>query len=71
MEYSSRFSGKPAPDEAARQRTIERVELSRTAAMASATLVHGATTFTDYFVLLKLNGEWKIANKVDSSRPTK
>ena len=70
-EYSSRFSGKPAPDEASRKRTIDRVEVSGTAAMASATLVHGATTFTDYFVLLKVNGEWKIANKVYSSRPTK
>jgi hypothetical protein len=70
-EYSSRFGGRPAPDEASRKRTIDRVELSGTAAMASATLVHGATTFTDYFVLLKVNGEWKIANKVYSSRPTK
>jgi hypothetical protein len=70
-EYSSRFQGKPAADEASRKRTIDRVEVSGTAAMASATLVHGATTFTDYFVLLKVNGEWKIANKVYSSRPTK
>src|SRR5687768_13613862 len=70
-EYSSRFTGKPAADEASRKRTIDRVEISGTAAMASATLVHGPTTFTDYFVLLKVNGEWKIANKVYSSRPTK
>ena len=39
--------------------------------MAGATLVHGPTTFTDYFVLLKVDGEWKIANKVYSSRPTR
>ena len=70
-EYCSRFSGKPADDEAARKRTIDSVDVSGTAAMAEATLVHGATTFTDYFVLLKVNGEWKIANKVYSSRPTK
>jgi hypothetical protein len=70
-DYSSRFQGKPAADEASRKRTIDRVEVSGTAAMASATLVHGTTTFTDYFVLLKVNGEWKIANKVYSSRPTK
>jgi hypothetical protein len=70
-EYSSRFTGKPAADEASRKRTIDRVEVSGTAAMVSATLVHGATTFADYFVLLKVNGEWKIANKVYSSRPTK
>jgi hypothetical protein len=32
--------------------------------MAKATLVHGGTVFTDYFVLLKVGEEWKIANKV-------
>jgi hypothetical protein len=70
-EYTSRFGGKPAADEASRKRTIDSVDVSGTAAMARATLVHGATTFTDYFVLLKVDGEWKIANKVYSSRPTK
>lgn len=70
-EYSGRFSGSPANDEATRKRTIDRVEVSGTAAMASATLVHGTTTFTDYFVLLKVDGQWKIANKVYSSRPTR
>lgn len=70
-EYSSRFTGKPAADEASRKRTIDSVDVAGTAAMAKATLVHGATTFTDYFVLLKVNGEWKIANKVYSSRASK
>jgi len=70
-DYSSRFTGKPAPDEASRRRTIDTVDVSGSAAMVKATLVHGATTFTDYFVLLKVDGEWKIANKVYSSRPTK
>jgi len=70
-EYSSRFTGKPPADEASRKRTIDSVDVSGTAAMVRATLVHGATTFTDYFVLLKVDGEWKIANKVYSSRPTK
>ena len=70
-EYCSRFNGKPAADEATRKRTIDSVDVSGTSAMARATLVHGATTFTDYFVLLKVDGAWKIANKVYSSRPTK
>jgi hypothetical protein len=70
QEYSSRFNGRPAADEP-RKRTIDHVEVSGTAAIATATLVHGATTFTDYFVLLKVNGTWKIANKVYSARPTK
>ena len=69
--YASGFQGQPVPDEATRKRTIDHVDVSGTAAMVKATLVHGATTFTDYFVLLKVDGEWKIANKVYSSRPTK
>jgi Putative lumazine-binding len=69
-EYCSRFNGKPAADESSRKRTIDRVDVSGSAAMASATLVHGRTTFTDYFVLLKEGNTWKIANKVYSSRPT-
>jgi hypothetical protein len=67
-EYCSRFMGTPAADEATRKRTIDSVSVSGTAAMAQATLVHGTTTFTDYFVLLKTAGVWKIANKVYSSR---
>jgi hypothetical protein len=70
-EYCANFKGQPAADEASRKRTIDSVDVSGTAAMVRATLVHGATTFTDYFVLLKDNGAWKIANKVYSSRPTK
>ena len=70
-EYASRFTGKLAADEATRKRTIDSVNVSGTAAMARATLVHGATTFIDYFVLLKVDGQWKIANKVYTAAPTK
>lgn len=69
-EYTSRSPG-PAADEASRMRTIDLVDVSGTAAMARATLVHGATTFVDYFVLLKVDGAWKIANKVYTARPTR
>ena len=69
-QYVGGFRGTPAADEATRRRTIESVNISGTAAMVKATLVHGATTFTDYFVLLKVDGQWKIANKVYSSRPS-
>lgn len=67
-QYVSGFRGQPAPDEASRVRTIDEVDVSGSAAMVKATLKHGATTFTDYFVLLKVNGEWKIANKVYHAR---
>jgi hypothetical protein len=63
-QYIAGFQGKPAADEATRTRVIDVVDLSGSAAMAKATLKHGATTFTDYFVLLKVDGRWKIANKV-------
>ena len=63
-QYVANFRGTPAPDEATRTRVIDAVDHSGTAAMAKATLKHGATTFTDYFVLLKSDGKWLIANKV-------
>jgi len=62
--YCENFKGTPAKDEMSRKRTIDSIDLSGNAAMAKATLVHGSITFTDYFVLLKVDSEWKIANKV-------
>lgn len=62
--YCDLFPGKPADDEALRKRHIDMIEVSGTAAIAKATLVHGEVTFTDYFILLKDDGDWKIANKV-------
>jgi Putative lumazine-binding len=67
-QYVGGFRGQPASDEASRVRTIDEVDVSGTAAVAKATLKHGATTFTDYFVLLKVDGQWKIANKVYHAR---
>lgn len=69
-EYCRLFTGTPAADEATRQRRIDAIDIHGTAASAKATLIHGATTFTDYFVLLKVDGVWKIANKVYYAEPT-
>ena len=69
-EFCTRFSGKPAADEAQRKRTIDTVDVKESAGSARLTLVHGKTTFTDYFVLVKVDGEWKIASKVYVSQPT-
>ena len=63
-QYVAGFRGTPASDEATRTRVIDIVDRSGTAAMVRATLKHGATTFTDYFVLLKVDRKWLIANKV-------
>jgi hypothetical protein len=68
-DYCSRFPGKPAPDEATRRRSIDTVDITGTAAMARVTLVYGPTTLRDYFVLLKVDGEWRIANKTFSTVP--
>ncbi len=69
-EYCGLFTGSPASDESIRTRVIDFLDVEGGAAIAKATLVHGAITFTDYFLLLKMGDEWKIANKSFSSRPT-
>ena len=63
-QYLANFRGTPAADEASRTRVVDVVDNVGTAAMVKATLKHGTTTFTDYFVLLKVDGRWLIANKV-------
>ena len=63
-QYVANFRGTPAQDESSRTRVIDVIDKTGTAAMVKATLKHGATTFTDYFVLLKSDGKWLIANKV-------
>ena len=69
-DAATNFKGVPAQNEASRRRTTDIIDVMGTAAMARATLVHGQTTFTDYFVLLKVDGAWKIANKVYTAAPT-
>ena len=61
--YCERFKNQPAADEAQRRRLIDWIEVTGNAACAKVTLKHGAITFTDYFVLLKTDAGWKIANK--------
>ena len=68
--YCERFKGMPAADEAQRRRTIDWIDIGGTSACAKITLLHGATTFTDYFVLLHTANGWKIANKVFSGQAT-
>jgi hypothetical protein len=69
--YCERFGGKPAAEEGTRLRTIDWIEVVGSAASARVTLVHGAITFTDYFVLLQTQDGWKIANKAFVGQPTK
>jgi hypothetical protein len=62
-EYCSLFSGQPAADERTRSRRIDAVDMHGTVATASMTLVHGTDTFTDVFLLVLVDGRWRIANK--------
>jgi len=67
--YCQRFNNTPAADEALRRRRIDWLDITGTSAMAKVTLEHGAVTFTDYFVLLKTEAGWKIANKAFHAQP--
>jgi len=63
-DYCALFDGAPAPDEADRSRTLDHVSVSGTVATATMTLRHGEAVFTDMFVLVRVDGAWRIANKV-------
>ncbi|SFY48822.1 putative 3-hydroxyisobutyrate dehydrogenase [Streptomyces sp. F-1] len=62
-EYCALFLGEPAPDEPARSRRVDTLDVHGTVATATMTLAHGADTFTDVFLLLRADGGWRIANK--------
>jgi hypothetical protein len=63
-DYCALFDGQPAPDEPARSRRIDAVDVHGTVATATITLHHGADTFTDVFLLVHAASQWRITNKV-------
>lgn len=63
-EYIAGATGKPAADEAQRKRRIESLDVTGDAGMAKVVLEYPAVTFTDYLSLLRIDGEWKIINKI-------
>ncbi|MDA0378467.1 MAG: nuclear transport factor 2 family protein [Bacteroidetes bacterium] len=65
-EYIGRASGQPAADEAERRRWIDWVDISGDAAVGKITLDYPGATLTDYMQLLKVDGQWKIVNKIFS-----
>lgn len=62
-DYIAMFSGSPQPDEDLRVRTIDRIEISGNAAIATITLDYPNGIYTDYMSMLKIDGQWKIVNK--------
>lgn len=68
-EYVALWTGRPAPDEARRRRWIESVDVTGSAAQAKIVLEHPTARLTDYMNLLKVDGEWKIVNKIVHAEP--
>ncbi|QNP68744.1 nuclear transport factor 2 family protein [Streptomyces roseirectus] len=62
-DYCALFPGHPAPDEPARTRRVDSLDVHGTVATATMTLVHGPDTFTDLFLLVRTDDGWRIANK--------
>ncbi|MGW5125539.1 nuclear transport factor 2 family protein [Streptomyces sp. NPDC004069] len=62
-EYCALFNGFPAADEPTRTRRIDTLDVHGTVATASMTLRHGPDTFTDVFLLVRVEDGWRIANK--------
>ena len=63
-EYIAGAPGKAPEDEAQRKRTIDWIDVTGDTAVAKLTLTYPAVTFTDYMALLKIDGEWRIVNKM-------
>ena len=63
-DYIARAPGKPADDESRRKRRIDFVDVSGDAAVAKLTLEYPDVTFTDYMSLVKVDGDWRIVNKI-------
>lgn len=72
-EYIARAPGKPPDDEAQRKRRIDFVDVTGDAAVAKITLEYPGVTLTDYMSLVKVDGEWRIVNKIfhANRQPTK
>jgi len=62
-DFVARAAGKPAADEAQRKRRIVSIDVAGDAALAKVELDYPKVFFVDYLSLLKIDGEWKIAQK--------
>jgi hypothetical protein len=62
-KFFSYFTGEPAKDEVKRERRIESIEMTGNMAVGKIILDYPTVKFTDYMILLRINGDWKIVNK--------
>ena len=68
-EYIALFGGSPRDDEDQRIRTIDQIDISGNAAIATLTLDYPNGIYTDYMSMLKIDGRWKIVNKTFYMEP--
>lgn len=68
-EYIAGAPGRPAGDEAERQRRITMVDVTGDAAVARIELDYPRARIVDYMSLLKIDGEWRIVNKIFHVEP--
>lgn len=68
-DYIAGASGSPAADEDQRRREITLVDVTGDAAVARIVLDYPTVVLTDYMSLLKIDGEWKIVNKIFTAEP--
>lgn len=65
--YLGGMSGSPAADEHRKHRRIVSIDYVENAATAKIELDYPGALLTDYMQLLKIDGEWKIVNKIFTS----
>ncbi len=63
-DYLSRMKLRDTKDEAERIPYIDSIEVTGDVAIGKLGLDYPGIVFTDYMTLLKINGEWKITNKI-------
>ena len=68
-DYIAGASGSPVADEDQRRREITMVDVTGDAAVARIVLDYPSVVLTDYMSLLKIDGEWKIVNKIFTAEP--
>lgn len=68
-QWLSGFRGTPAQDEAQRKRRIVSVELFGDSGVGVIELDYPNMLIIDYMSLLKVDGEWKIVNKIFARKP--
>lgn len=63
-EWMTGLTGAPNADEARRKRSFRILDLTATTGVARVELIYPDVTFIDHMTLLKVDGEWKIVNKL-------